>query len=68
MFQGHGRKVGLSPGTPGTFGTPKTLGPPVPQDYIDPPEPPGPLDPRTPWDLKISEPLGNYLYRLKFRI
>ena len=25
---------------------------------------PGPLDARTAWDLRTSEPLGNYLYRL----
>ena len=44
------------PGPSGSLGPPTPLGPPVSQD------------PRTPWDLRTSWTLGNYLYRLKFRI
>ena len=61
----HGRKVGPSPETPGH---PGPLGPPITSGCHGSSGPPGPLDPRTPWDLRASGTLGNYLYRLKFRI
>ena len=61
----HGRKMGLSPGTPGPPGPPTPLGLPGPSG---PPVPQDPMDPRTLWDLRTSGPLINYLYRLKFRI
>ena len=47
---------------PRDLSTPSTSGSHGPQ------EPPGPLDLWTPWDFRTLEPLGNYLYRLKFGI
>ena len=59
-FVWHGRKVGPCPWTPRTSGKPGTL------SNLRSHGPPGPLDPRTPWQLRTSGTLGNYLYRLKF--